>query len=119
MCKRGEIYYTNLGNNCISDKQCGIRPVIVVSNNKANKNSNIITVVPMTSKVYKKRLPTHVFMDKLSTGLDKDSIALAEQITAIDKDMLEDKTGEIFDELAMEQLTTAIQIQVGCYDEYN
>ena len=73
----------------------------------------------MTSKVYKKRLPTHVFMDGKSIGMEKDSIALAEQITTIDKNTLEEKVGEIIDELTMERLMTAIRIQVGCYDEYN
>ena len=119
MCKRGEIFYTNLGDNHISDKQCGVRPVIVVSNNRANKNSSVITVIPMTSRLNKKPLPTHVLLEKESSGLDRDSIALAEQITNLDKERLGIKAGEIIDKVTMERLAIAIQIQVGIFDEYN
>lgn len=34
--------------NC---KQSGIRPAVIVSNNRANKHSPVITVVPLTSKI--------------------------------------------------------------------
>ena len=62
--------------------QGGVRPVIVVSNNKANTYSSVITVVPLTSRIYKKRyLPTHVFISKYDmTGIRKGSLALAEQV---------------------------------------
>ena len=119
MCKRGEIYFSNLGYDFRSDKQCGSRPVIVISNNRANRNSSVVTVIPMTSRLNKKPLPTHVFVSRRLSGLEKDSIALAEQITNLDKDKLERKVGEIADEMTMDQLTTAIQIQLGFYDEYN
>lgn len=61
MCKRGDIYFVNFGNNVKSFKQSGIRPALVVSNNKANYNSPVVTVVPLTKQVWKKpNLPTHV-----------------------------------------------------------
>lgn len=63
MCKRGDIYYVDFGQNIDSNKQCGIRPAVIVSNNRANEHSPVITVVPLTSRTYKKRsLPTHVFI---------------------------------------------------------
>lgn len=35
----------------------------VASNNRANKHSTVITVVPLSTKIYKKRnLPIHVFI---------------------------------------------------------
>lgn len=121
MCKRGDIYSVDFGNNHDSHKQSGIRPAIVVSNNKANANSPVITVVPLSSRVWKRRyLPTHVFIPlRKESGLDRPSIALAEQVEALDKKRLGEKIGEISDDTVMEKLTVALQIQIGAYSEYN
>ena len=40
MCKRGDIYYVDFGKR-EGSKQGGIRPALVVSNNKANKHSPV------------------------------------------------------------------------------
>lgn len=121
MCKRGDIYSVDFGNNHDSHKQSGVRPAIVVSNNKANVNSPVITVVPLSARVWKRRhLPTHVFIPlRKESGLDKPSMALAEQVETLDKRCLGEKLGEISDEVIMEQLTVALQIQIGAYSEYN
>ena len=37
MCKRGDIYYVDFGDNQDSCKQSGIRPAVIVSNNKNNQ----------------------------------------------------------------------------------
>ena len=55
MCRRGEIYNVDFGNNENSYKQCGVRPALVVSNNRANENSPVVTVVPLTARVWKKK----------------------------------------------------------------
>ena len=52
MCIRDRV---NLGQVPGTSLQSGIRPVVVVSNNKANTYSPVVTVVPFTSRVYKKR----------------------------------------------------------------
>ena len=54
MCKRGDIYYVDFGVKTGSCEQGGIRPAVIVSNNKANANSPVITVVPLTTKIWKK-----------------------------------------------------------------
>jgi len=121
MCKRGDIYYVNFGNNPNSFKQSGLRPAVIVSNNKANCNSPLVTVIPLTTKVWKKKhLPTHVLIhDKLYTGLNQESMALAEQVETLDKSLLDNRIGEISDPLVMEQITIALQIQIGVFAEYN
>lgn len=119
MCKRGDIYFVDFGQNIDSNKQCGIRPAVIVSNNRANEHSPVITVVPLTSRVYKKRsLPTHVFIPK-SCGLDRNSLALAEQVESIDKKNLREKRGSITDTAVMERIIRAIQIQIGVDERYN
>ena len=54
MCKRGDVYYVDFGHNIESCKQSGIRPAVIVSNNRANVYSPVITVVPLTSRIHKK-----------------------------------------------------------------
>lgn len=116
MCKRGDIYFVDFGKNVDSNKQCGVRPAIIVSNNRANEHSPVITVVPLTGKVHKKRfLPTHVFIPK-SCGLERNSLALAEQVDAIDKCNLLEKRGHISDCSIMEKINRALQIQLGVDD---
>ena len=53
-CRRGDIYFVNFGRDTESNLQCGIRPALVVSNNRANENSPVITVIPLTARTYKK-----------------------------------------------------------------
>ena len=121
MCKRGDIYFVDFGEKTATQKPSGIRPAIVVSNNRANEHSPVITVVPLTSKIHKKRfLPTHVYIPVApGRGLKYESLALAEQVEAVDKERLLDKKGSIADEAIMAEITRAIQIQVGVFEEYN
>ena len=121
MCRRGDVYYVDFGKDTDTRKQSGIRPAVVVSNNMANLYSPVITVVPLTSKINKKRfLPTHVFIPATAgCGLNCGSVALAEQVEAIDKDRLMDKKGSILSTEIMAEITRAIQIQVGVFKEYN
>lgn len=121
MCKRGDIYNVDFGKDIGTSKQCGVRPAVIISNNRANQHSPVITVVPLTSKTKKKRfLPTHVFIPySAEFGLNRSSIVLAEQIETIDKDRLLEKKGTIKSDLVMKKITKAIQIQIGVYEEYN
>ena len=81
--KRGEIYFAALDPTRGSEIQ-KTRPVIIVSNDAANRASSLVTVVPLTSNV----TSVHPFEVKLAardTGLAKDSKAMAQQVRTIDK----------------------------------
>ena len=82
MIKRGDIYWAKLAEQKDSNVICKTRPVIVVSNNTANRFSPILSVVPITGQK-KKTLPTHVEIS--GYGLPGTSIALIEQVICIDK----------------------------------
>lgn len=90
--KRGDIWWAELPDETGSCVQQGIRPVLIVSNQAANTHSPIVTVVPLTSRCWKKKnLPTHV---KLSLPcLQNDSLALCEQILSIDKERMKKWVG--------------------------
>lgn len=86
MIKRGDIYYADL-NPVVGSEQGERRPVIVVQNDKGNRYSPTVIIVPVTGRLNKATLPTHVLIPK-SCGLEKDSLALTEQIRAVDRSRL-------------------------------
>ena len=94
--------------------------MVVVSNNRANSNSTVITIVPLSAKIYKKRnLPTHIFISAYKTeGLDQHSIALCEQVTALNFDRIIEHMGAV-DEETLCRITEGVQVQVGVFDRYN
>lgn len=118
--RRGDILYADLGVKYQGSMQGGIRPVVVVSNNKANRHSTVITIVPLSSRISKKQdLPTHVFVPaRRSQGLIKDSIALCEQVTALDAGHIIEYIGRV-DTETLFRITEAVQVQVGVFDRYN
>lgn len=110
MYRIGDIYMATLDTDSEGSLQSGIRPVLIVSNDKANEFSPVITIIPITSKLGKKRLPTHVYMK--SCGLDRPSMALAEQITSINKTRLTRKVGSIKETIYEQRIKNAIGIQL-------
>lgn len=65
-------------------------------------------------------MPTHVLIPKRATdALDSDSIALAEQVEALDKKCFICYKGHVWDQQIMSEITQALQIQIGVYEQYN
>lgn len=56
MISRGDIYYADL-SPVIGSEQGGIRPVLVLQNNKGNKFSTTVIVAPISSKLTKNLFP--------------------------------------------------------------
>ena len=52
--KRGMLVLADLGRHVNDSVQGGIRPVVVVSNNRCNQYSSVITVVPLSTKIFTK-----------------------------------------------------------------
>lgn len=101
--KQFEIWLARLPSLPGSSVQQGTRPVVIVSNDLANAHSPVITVVPLTSKLGKTALPTHVFLN--NRMLDRPSLALCEQILSVDKACLIRRIGWInktFDRIAIQ-----------------
>ena len=75
--------------------QGGIRPVVIVSNDKGNKFSPVLIVVPLTSRT-KRSLPTHYQVTPtLTNGLKNDSTALCEQILTVGKESIRAIMGKL------------------------
>ena len=114
--KRGDIYYADL-NPVVGSEQGDFRPALIVQNDIGNKYSPTVIVIPITGKLRKKPLPTHVFISK-SCGLVRDSLALTEQIRAIDRSRLGDYIGSI-GKSAMSRIDAALLVSVGLNTKYN
>jgi mRNA interferase MazF len=107
---RGEIYYATLSPSQGSE-QGGIRPVLIVQNNLGNKHAPTTIVAPLTSRLGKKPLPTHIIVGT-SCGLSCESVVLCEQIRTIDKSRLTTKMGMV-DKATMDNIDKALKISLG------
>lgn len=107
---RGEIYYATLSPSQGSE-QGGVRPVLIVQNNLGNKHAPTTIVAPLTSRLTKKPLPTHIKVGT-SCGLVCESVVLCEQIRTIDKSRLTTKLGQV-DVFTMENIDKALKISLG------
>lgn len=106
--KRGEIYYADL-SPVVGSEQDGIRPILIIQNNKGNKYSPTVIGIAITSKE-KNNLPTHIkIVDEYKYGLPKNSVILVEQIRTLDKSRLKEKVG-VLDFNTMEQVKKALKI---------
>lgn len=112
MCKRGDIYMATLSKDEEGggSLQQGVRPVLIISNDKCNEHSSVITVVPFTSR-RKNPLPTHVLVKKC--GLTSPSLVLAEQIMSLNKSRLKEKLGSISETEYVKKVDRAIKVQLG------
>lgn len=91
--KKGQIYYAWLSPT-VGSEQGGIRPVVIIQNDKGNKYAPTTIVAIITSRKTKANLPTHHWLD-LSCGLPMASMVECEQIRTIDKARLKDYVGKV------------------------
>lgn len=104
---RGDLVLCDL-SPVIGTEQSGIRPVVVVQINQANAVSPHTIIVPLTTKIRQKLLPSHVFIPAGIGGLKEDSVLLAEQIRVIDKSRIVKVIGHL-DEPYLEELAIALR----------
>ena len=82
--KRGDIILVNL-EPVKGSEQGGVRPCLIIQNDKGNKYSPLTIIAPLTSKQFTKEFSTNVFVSRDDSELDKDSTILLNQIKTIDK----------------------------------
>ncbi len=113
---RGDVIYVDLGQHPKSSVQSGMRPCVVVSNNRNNQYAKVLSVCPCTARISKKHVPTHVRIEpeEVRGYFEKTSVLLAEQIVTVDKRKVISKTGHIpEDSKIMEKIDAAVRLQLG------
>lgn len=103
--KWGQIWYVKRRDKD-GHIQTGDRPAIVVSNDIGNNHSPMVNVVPLTTNLDKKPLPTHC--EIISSPYK--SIALCEQVIPINKEDLIYCVGEC-KTFEMRQVKVCLMIQ--------
>lgn len=106
---RGDIYMADL-SPVVGSEQGGLRPVLIIQNNVANRFSPTVIVSAITSRLTKRLLPVHVALPK---ALVKSSICMLEQIRTLDKTRLRELVGRLSDN-DMLKVNQAILVSLGC-----
>ena len=92
-------------------QQQGVRPSVIIGNDKGNEHSPLLIVSPLTSKD-KKYMPTHTdIYPKLENGLTVKSTVLAEQITKLNKTSVKKILG-CLSEYDLRRVNRAIQVSL-------
>lgn len=110
--RRGEIHLTALDPTLGREIQ-KTRPALIIQNDVSNRLSEITIVAPITSTVRFPLNPVHVLVAAdQNTGLSVTSVALLNQIRAVDRIRLIKRLGRVDDE-TLEQVDEAIKISLG------
>lgn len=102
--KRGDVYFVQLYNKA-EHVQDGKRPCVVIQNNRGNKFSPTLIVIPLTSKIKKTYLPVHVV-------LGYETMALCECVLTISKDQII-RYIKSFDNKTMKKIDDALSVSMG------
>jgi mRNA interferase MazF len=108
--KRGDVFYANLDPTQGAETQ-KTRPVVIVSNNAANRAGALVTVLPLTSNV-SRIFPFEVKLSATDTGLSKDSKAMAQQVRTLDKGRLAEIASGQVPEKLMAQVDVALRLHL-------
>jgi len=109
MCRYGDIYIAdrNLTDNLHKVKQT----VLVVSEDRTNKVSSIVNVVPIVDAAKQDNLQSYVFIGEY--GMCEKNIAVIEQITTLDQPQLMVKIGSIRGTVYGKQIKQEIKSYLG------
>lgn len=114
--RRGDVFYAEL-SPVIGSEQGGIRPVLIIQNDKGNKHSPTVICSAITSQINKAKLPTHIEIESTKHKLIKDSVVLLEQVRTIDKRRLREKITHL-DKTTMQEVDKALIISLGLNYNY-
>lgn len=109
LISRGDVYWVNLSEVFLeqdSHAQKGIRPCVIISNNRNNRYNSRVNIVPLTTQ--KDYLPQHIMV----MLHDVKNYVVPESMCSISKGLLMDKYGWL-SEKAMHYVDKAVQDSVG------
>ena len=109
--KWGDVVFVDFTDNSRDSEQNGIRPAIIIQNDKGNEYSPTTIVASITSQD-KRYLPTHVVVKPYQSGLNKVSTILMEQVRTIDKSRILSKVGHIEADWLKEKIKKSLTISL-------
>lgn len=112
--KRFEIYLYDFRSRPGS-VQNGIRPALIIQDDRFNENSPTTIVAAITSVIKKERLPSHIFLGQ-EFGLSKPSMVMLEQLRTVNQDELREYVGAISDPYLTKIIGRGIKKTLGMWD---
>ena len=116
LIKRGDIYLADL-DPAIGSEQGGIRPILVVQNDYGNLHSRTLICAPITSRMDKTDIPTHVYLNPWDNPVTTESYVLMEQLRTIDRARLKHRMGRISAQV-MPEIEQALRISIGLEEPF-
>lgn len=115
--RRYEIWFADLGDHYGTSVQSGNRPVLVISNDVGNQYSQTLTVIPLTTKLKRMDMPTHIVLTEADCCMFRpqtlqDSVLLAEQITTIAKSALCSRLCRVTSKEKKQEIVQAVAAQL-------
>jgi mRNA interferase MazF len=92
--KRGDVYLADL-NPTKGSEQSGRRPVLIYQNDRLIQAGQTVIVIPFTTNLKRRNLPSCVLIPAPEGGLKEDSVALCHQIRALDRSGILDYWGSL------------------------
>lgn len=115
MIRRGDIYWADL-QPTVGSEQGGIRPVMVLQNDRGNYFSSTVIIAPMTTRTGKHNFPIHSTVYAGEAGMGRKSVVLLEQIRVLDKSRLGEYIGHLEAE-RMKDVEYAMAVSLGLFDD--
>ncbi len=91
---RGDLVECDFSKSVGSVKS-GVRPALIISNDKGNTFSTTVTVAPVTSSIKRMDIFTHFIIDNNKCGLTIRSMCLLEQVMTVDKSQITGYIGHV------------------------
>lgn len=123
MLRRGHVVildkyvnFDSLGENLQSKSNNKTKRLFLIISNNINNTcaSPIVNILALSTKVKKRRLPMHAFIDKNKYDfLEEDNIVLAEQVLTVNKSKISKVIGQLNDD-DMQEVDKIINIQFAC-----
>ncbi len=102
--RRSEVWLVDFGDP-VGREQSGRRPAVVVSADALNESrAGVVVVVPITTTY--RGLPSHVEIDRGSSGLDEVSYAKCEDVKSVSEQRLIGRLGVVGDEIMFQAART-------------
>ena len=111
--RQGEIYLSRALRQLGDTKK---RPVVVVSPDIRNELTDSVIVVPFTSNLQGVENPTRVLIPAGEGGLQADSLAVCENVSALGQTFLEQGPYGHISADVLARIQRAIQVSIGIYE---
>ncbi|PTA68813.1 type II toxin-antitoxin system PemK/MazF family toxin [Deinococcus arcticus] len=110
LIRRGDIYLVNFAP-ARENEADSLRPAVIVTNNAANAQNVVVTVIPLTTNV-ERVYHFQLLLPNQRTGLDHDSKAQVEQIRSVALSRVRKRLGQVPADL-MTELDGKMRLHLG------